>query len=387
MQPNPISDASKVSHQLPEKRVKKTKGQNVSDLASPTIKRSSSDSFKMEKSFTASEESHEVAPEKISKRAKLKGLARKVIAPISKMKTSFASGCSTAVDKTYVSKIDGNNDIAFADKTLRCLYVVDGSGHDNELMKRDLEQVFTSFNVAYKDATKGLKFTDLEEAKAHVCGYMNALHNMIRTMADEVNQKIAEGEKEPFGISFTDEGEPRDFNAGKLPAMSFGQVVKIEGESFLISAQYGDTSLVIQRSGQEELDFSLVDTEHDNPIGKREIRVSEVRSTPLNAGDRILACSDGIMEFIQAHEFQEIAQAHPEATAPVLLAAFKERVLENGEKLMEKSAKERKKYLESTTSTLNENALLGANQRTLKTYNPEDRKFVDDISLSILTVN
>lgn len=384
---NPIRSGNKSDNKLPPVD-KKPKGKDLKTVVSKSLERSDSDSsVKMERSYSSEVET---TPEKTSKRSKIKGLARKIIAPISKVKnqSGLVSGCSIAVDKTYAGSDKGIADLARSDKALGCIYVVDGSGHNDPRMRKDLEHLFANFDKAYKSETKRMKFADVEEAKAHVCGYMNGLHQMIHDMVKDVNAQIANGNKEPFGMSFTsDAGDTRILESGKLPAMSFGQVVKIADQAYFITAQYGDTSFVIQRDGTSALDFSLVDTEHDHPLGKKGLSLSDVRVTPLNSGDRILACSDGIMEFMQASEFQEIALEHPQADATELLAAFKDRVIKNGEKLQAMDDEDRMTYLKETTSTKNIHGLLGANQRTLKTHNPEDRKFVDDISLAIMTVN
>lgn len=391
MQPNPISNRTGIVQKVNVEPKKKTKEKDLSSVISSSNRSSSEQSIKMDRSFTgSSDESHEVAEvaEKTSKRDTIKRIANKIISPLSKIKnlSSLASDCSTAVDTTYKSTQDGNDDIAYANKKIGFLYDVDGAQHNDPLMKRDLDAVFTSFNAAYEDATKGKKFADLDEARAHVSAYMNALHDMIRTMASEVDAKMKNGEKEPMGMSFTSEaGGVRDFEPAKLPAMSFGQIVKINGESFLLSTQYGDTSLVIQKSGGRAFDFSLVDTDHDQPLGLRHIQDEDVRVTGLGKGDRILALSDGIMEFIEKEEFQSIALAHHQSEAPDLLRAFKHNVIKSGEKMSRLPPEEREKRLEAA-STQNKMAILGANQRALKTHNPNDRRLVDDISLAIMTV-
>lgn len=389
---DPVNNKSNFVQNKTEEKKKKSKGNDLSARISSSDLSSSDRSLKLERSVTAS--SSEVSDEtvemsgKTSKRETLKRIARKIFSPISKIKnhSSLIADCSTALDTTYKSTQDGNDDIAYANKAIGCLYVVDGANHNDPLMKRDLEAVFSSFNTAYEKATKGMKFDSLEEAQAHVSGYMNALHDMIRTMASEVDAKIKNGEKDPIGVSFTSEaGGVHDFEPAKLPAMSFGQVVKIKGESFLLSAQYGDTSLVIQRSEDHSLDFSLVDTDHDTPLGQRLISDEAIRVIPLKPGDRVLACSDGIMEFLPKEKFESVVTGHPASEAPELLKALKDKVINSGEKINRLPLEEREKHLEAT-STKNSFAILGANQRALKTHTPHDKRLVDDISLSVMTV-
>jgi hypothetical protein len=308
-----------------------------------------------------------------------------LISRISKIRNKeegFAIEGTSAKDKTYASEVDGNADICHVNPKLGLIYIVDGAGHNDPTMKRDLEFIFNTFNPGYEKAMKKGKFKTLDDAKAHVCKSMNRLHGMIREHASQVAGKVAAGETSPIGVSFTD--ATHDFEPGKLPAMSFGQIVKIKDKSYFLNVQFGDTSFVLQKANGE-LDFSLLEPIQDEPLGKREINPSRVHETVVQSGDRILASSDGIMEFIEQEDFETILKEHPEAEAPELLMALKSKVISRGEEFRSLPEAEKEKHRKAT-NTRSAEAILGANRRPLKTHDPDDRKHYDDLSLAIMTV-
>ena len=243
-------------------------------------------------------------------------------------------------------------------------------------MKKDLDEVFARFTPGYENSISKGKFKKLESVKDHLCNEMNRLHDIIRELASGAAAKTSS-----LGTSFIDSTD--DFDVSKLPAMSFAQVISIKGQNYLLSTQFGDTSFVIQRANGE-LDFSLLEPKQDEPVGQRHINQSRVHVTPISSGDRIIASSDGIMEFIEQADFENVINKHPTSDAKELLNIFKSLVFEKGKELSERYTEAE---LIQATDPRNQDALLGANRRALKIHDPDDRRRYDDLSLGVMTIN
>ncbi|MFV0339361.1 MAG: hypothetical protein ACK5MA_01845 [Parachlamydiaceae bacterium] len=381
MQPSSINHKLVNIQSEPRPPKNKSKGKSLDTIVNTTIRRSSSEeSLKLESKKIKATET------KRSKRDLVKGLSSRLIAPISKVRskdTLLVMEGSTAKDTTYKivrgedgKKVDGNADICYINPALGLIYIVDGAGHSNPVMKKDLDEVFARFTPGYENSISKGKFKKLESVKDHLCNEMNRLHDIIRELASGAAAKTSS-----LGTSFIDSTD--DFDVSKLPAMSFAQVITIKGQNYLLSSQFGDTSFVIQRANGE-LDFSLLEPKQDEPVGQRHINQSRVHVTPISSGDRIIASSDGIMEFIEQADFETVINEHPTSDAIELLNIFKSLVFEKGKQLSERYTEAE---LIQATDPRNQDALLGANRRALKIHDPDDRRRYDDLSLGVMTIN
>lgn len=195
---------------------------------------------------------------------------------------SSLTGYSLAqLDNTYekedvVEKNQNNIDFSFAHALNEFAYVADTAGHNDErqLYRPAMSELYSNFNETYATALKKkkFKFKTLEEAKNFVKVQVNQLSNGLIALAK------------------------RD------AAFSLAQVVNIDENLHLVTAQVADTLVVIKR-GEE---FILLNTHDSNAPGLMHMNSVEVKSTPIFLGDEMFIISDGIGKFITLEKFQEV---------------------------------------------------------------------------------
>ena len=156
------------------------------------------------------------------------------------------------------------------------------------------------------------------------------------------------------------------------PAFSFAQIAQVGDQRFLFASQCSDTMLLIKKSDRT-FDTSLAVRRPDfglgDMIGKSQRRIPTTR-TPINAGDVVYGFSDGIGEFLTMEECQVIILKNEDPS--LLLSELKAKIIEKGD---------------GVSGNQSVRGANGANGRSLKFHNWDNRGLHDDISMFSLSVN
>ncbi|MDF2549828.1 MAG: hypothetical protein K0S07_895 [Chlamydiales bacterium] len=293
---------------------------------------------------------------------------------------SLASEAAAMKDQTYLGDDLGNVDFSHANKKLGLAYVIDGTGHNDPLMKPILETHVTHFKERY-EAELAAKmhaggFTSLEEAK-------NLFMKHIKSIASDIS---SDGSRVKRGIPLR-ETPP--------PAASLVQIVKVEDKTYLLSFERSDTCVLLMKNGQ--LDDRLVEDRRDRGLGvdhafKNSQAIPDetqlasfdqfLQVTELSEGDEVFGFSDGIGDFITTEDFQELIAANTDRQQ--LLAEIKAKIVAKGlEKYNSESGQQ-----ETATPSLNKKDLKFHDQEHSDPAKPDFKKeYVDDISLFCMKVN
>ena len=271
-------------------------------------------------------------------------------------------------DQTYLSD-EGNADFAYVNQKMGFGFVVDGSGHNNALMARTIDQLFNEFVDDYetKLAKEGLFFSSYADQRA-----LHRWKKVLNHQLSHLEKKISENT-----IDLTDGRSMANDNSFH-PAFSFAQVVKLSsGMRYLLSAQAADTCLLILKAdGNYDTSLLANNTGNsgigyclgENPLNKHVTLVQ----TALDEGDTIVGFSDGIGDFVKMTDFKKILEENP----PNFMQRLKNHILEEGADYTE----------EERNVKLPEGELTVSGRKYLKYHSYDKASLHDDISLFVLKI-
>ena len=288
---------------------------------------------------------------------------------------NLVSDVHAQTGQTYDSDGSGNIDYAYVNPRYNFAYVADGAGHNKPGVKPVQNKLFQQFNKDYATALETSNFNSMED---------------IKTCLGEQLTKLAKG---VYEAKFTEkkhgvevEKSMRDYS----PAFSFAQIVKINGQNFLLRAQLGDCMLLARTPGGKFQPLTLNAEEmgdgagigHDR--GRGNFVVPKVCTHKIASGCEVFGLSDGIGEYLTLEQLTKEIEKHTEREA--LLEALKEKVVSEGTKfdgdrsLSTREEQKEARYVPSELKPAN-------GQKTLKYWMNESREFNDDLSLFSMKVN
>lgn len=264
---------------------------------------------------------------------------------------------------TYETNGEGIIDFSYANFERGFAYVTDGTGHNNPMMAKVLNRIFSEFNRNYEEAHKNAALESTEDYKGFVAEQLKNLGTLIHT--------------EPEAVATLDPQRPlTHMNEPTLkPAFSFVQVACIGEKRYLISLQMSDTTLLIKKA-DGSFDTSLSKEELPFGLGEKGLNITKsIKITEVAIGDVVYGFSDGIGEFLTMKECQDIISDNK--TPITLLNELKDKVVEKGEN-----------YVKSDDDPKpREKSGLSANsQKRIKFHKPDDAHFYDDISIFRLLI-
>lgn len=223
-----------------------------------------------------------------------------------------------SVDRSYdAPNAEGIDDLAYANRFLGFGYVVDGSGHNNEMMATVLRIIFNDFNKTYIEAYKEEYLTGSmktgEEYRVFLQQQLNDLGNKIH----EDPRQVLNDPKQP-GTHLDD--------PSLKPAMSFAQVVRLGKERVLVTAQFADTMLLIKKA-DGSFDSTIARNKSDGGVGNRG-DLPNVKEKTVSIGDVVYGMTDGIGEFLTLEECEKIISANKDPS--LLMTEFKEAIITLG---------------------------------------------------------
>lgn len=192
-------------------------------------------------------------------------------------------------------------DLALANPALGYGIVVDGSGHNNSLMRVPLRNHLLNFIQPYEAGLQGI--CTLPQALAFFETEMERLNTQFKNRSDALNQvKVSpENPSRPDGFPHA-----RTFlDPSYQPAMSVAQVVRLPGKTVLLTAQAGDTQIVVQRA-----DGTLQATQPKTHEGVGQSGL-EIDSFDITGAQRIIGLSDGFGEFLTWEELEAVVKSTP----------------------------------------------------------------------------
>lgn len=270
-----------------------------------------------------------------------------------------------AKDATYETDGSGIVDFSYANLTSGFGYVADGTGHNNPLMAPVIGRIFNDFNAKYQKALKKEKPVKDTEWKAFIKQQLTQLGQTIH----KEPQPVLNDPKKPSMTHLSD-------NTLK-PAFSFAQIANCGGQRKLFYAQFSDTILLIRKSNGE-FDISLAQKKPedyglgDNSTPKR--RNIQVGSIDLNEEDEVFGFSDGIGEFLEIEQLEQVINNNQDRTQ--LLTEIKERIIEEGNKgIVDEHGRKEMKGVSAN------------GMGVIKFHDPNNSKNYDDISLFMLQAN
>ncbi|MCP5470374.1 MAG: hypothetical protein H7A36_07725 [Chlamydiales bacterium] len=226
---------------------------------------------------------------------------------------------------------EGILDLVFSDPQGGWACVVDGTGHNNPKMRNVLQGHFDPFFTKYAKGIQQVR--NYDEAERCFRQHVHFLEDQFRDPQCSLNQiKIYPEDK----AREYQESE-NDFRMGTFldptfkPAMSFVQLVRIEEKLILLTAQSGDTMVVVEMG-----DESLKTTQKCNYKGVGGDTNVSVVAFDVTGAKRVIGFSDGIGEFMTLQELKEIVNT---SQSDPLFDRLKNRVMsQNPQGRQEKAA-------------------------------------------------
>lgn len=282
-----------------------------------------------------------------------------------------------AIDATYKTNVKGIDDVAYANGIYNFAYVADGTGHDNEMMSKVLNRIFSKFNQKYVTELK-------EEKKKFNLESQESFTNFVKKQLTELGDAI-HNETEPVDVEDPKRPITHMQSETLKPAFSFAQIVKLDDKRLLVSAQFSDTLLLIKKA-DGSFDISLAKSGNDFGLGNQQPKDKDdvvkrqkntettMKVTPLEVGDTVYGFSDGIGEFLTLEECQKIITDNQDPA--LLLSELKAKIIEKGSN-----------FVQDPSQRNRQDGTKGANGKSLKFHEPNDKHFVDDISMFSLAVD
>lgn len=222
------------------------------------------------------------------------------ISPIGEFSTNLSvEKAISVVDASYDHDDDsGILDLAYCDPALGFGCVVDGTGHNNPRMQEALREHFDPFMRSYAEGLAAHSST-LEEATQYFNKSMHLLNIQFN------NPNLSANKKKVYPTDKHNEAFENDKILGTFldstykPAMSMAQVVRVEDRWMLLTAQAGDTMIVVEMP-----DGEIRRTQRSSHMGVGD--GLKVELFDITGAKRVIGFSDGIGEFMTFAELTEI---------------------------------------------------------------------------------
>jgi hypothetical protein len=275
------------------------------------------------------------------------------------LKNLQAGSANARLDASYDHADEsGICDLVYCDSKWGFGCVVDGSGHNSKIMKSALKEHFDPFIKDYATGLKKIK--TFKELKTYFCVKIDQLEKQFQDEKLGVNQKKV-CPNDHVDISQQSERVVTTgtlLDPGYQPAMSFVQLVKVEDQLILLSAQRGDTIVFVEMQ-----DGTVEKTQEANRMGVgNKMQKVSIRQFDITGAKRVIGFSDGIGEFITFDELKEIVKETPSKD---LFDRLKEK---------------------ATSRNTVDPRMRGANGALLKPYDKEVSSLSDDMSFFVLDV-
>ncbi len=265
-------------------------------------------------------------------------------------------GSSTTIDASYDRDDDsGILDLAYHDTKSGFGCVVDGTGHNNPRMRTALKEHFDPFIKKYSEGLSNDGPTTQEKATQYFKDRFIDLNKQFKDK-DLTTNKV---KVYPLKKQCTDiDNDPQlgtFLDSTYRPAMSFAQLVRVQDQLILLTAQAGDTMIVV-----EMLNGELRTTQKSSHQGVGD--KVPVQSFDITGAKRVIGFSDGIGEFMTFEELKEIITT---TASDQLFNRLKEKAI--SDRAVDSSA-------------------LAANGAYFKAYEKDNQDRVDDMSLFVLDI-
>lgn len=211
---------------------------------------------------------------------------------------------NTALDASYDHEDEsGILDLVYCDNDLGFGCVVDGTGHSNPRMQKGLREHFDPFIKAYAEGLKSLN--TYEELVEYFQEQVEKLEGQFKNRELSVNREKVLPTSKMERLSpedLKDIGTGTFLDVSYKPAMTFVQLVRKEDQLFLLTAQVGDTMVVVEMP-----DGELITTQKSCFYGLGDdLRRVPIQSFDITGARRVIGFSDGIGEFLTFDELKEV---------------------------------------------------------------------------------
>lgn len=196
-------------------------------------------------------------------------------------------GTVMQTDNTYNDPTNaGNIDFVFANNHNGFAFVVDSTGHNKPLKRPTLSVLYEGFNKSYQEDLASQKFHSMQDVEDFIGSTTKAFANKVSNH--------------------------------DTPSFSLAQIVSHKDSLHLVTAQVGDTMVVVKRGD----DFIFVRSHPPSSgFGAESLTLENMAVFP---GDEVFGFSDGIAEYLSEETFKEVINKNQDRAQ--LLADLREEI-------------------------------------------------------------